>query len=121
MTSTPQQAAKLAASYDQYRRSRGDRTLADTHVRLTFEERMMVSRHVWSDSPRKTSRLDRETALSDVVEGGLRIECVPTEPRDTLADRMEISRKRQAADDRQLASTFCHDGSMSLVFKRRAS
>jgi hypothetical protein len=32
---------------------------------------------------------------------------------------MEVSRRRQAEDDRQLASTFCHDGSMFLVFKKR--
>jgi hypothetical protein len=109
------QAAQLAASYDQYRRSR----VNHSQVRLTSEERMMVSRHVWNDSSQRGTTTDKETVFPDSAGNGLRIECVPTEPRNTLADRMEVSRRRQAEDDRQLASTFCHDGSMFLVFKKR--
>ena len=109
------QAAQLASSYDQYRRSR----VNHTQLRLTSEERMISSRHVWNDSSQRGTTTDKETVFPDSAGNGLRIECVPTEPRNTLADRMEVSRRRQAEDDRQLASTFCHDGSMFLVFKKR--
>lgn len=113
------QATQLAASYDQYRRSLANLPSAGTQVRLTSEERMLVSRHVWNDSRQGETAIEKETAFLDPTGNGLRIECVPIEPRNTLADRMEVSRSRQATDHRQLASTFCHDGSMFLVFKKR--
>ncbi len=100
MPSAPQQAARLAASYDQYRRARRDHKLAGTQVRLTPEERVLVSRHVWSASPPKEPTVDCETALSDAKVSGLRIECLSTEPRNTLAERMEVSQSRQAEGNR---------------------
>lgn len=119
MSSVPLPSSQLAESYEQYRRSRGERMLAGTQVRLTPDERTIVSRHVWRGSPQGKVSDGREPTLTELELNGIRIECVSTEPRNTLADRMETSRNRQAEDDRQLASTFCHDGSMFLVFKKR--
>lgn len=119
--SPSQQAAKLAASYNQYQRSRREPTLAGTEVRLTSEERSVVTRHVWRAPPSLGTAPGPEEVMPQLPSNGLRIECVHTEPRETLGERVEVCRRPQTADDRQLASTFCHDGSMFLVFKRRAT
>lgn len=121
MPSPAQQAAKLAASYNQYQRSRGEPTLAGTEVRLTPEEHNGVTQHVWRAPPSLGTAPSPKEVMPQLPSNGLRIECVHTEPRDTLGERVEACRRRQTNDDRQLVSTFCHDGSMFLVFKRRAT
>lgn len=48
----------------------------------------------------------------------LRIECLPSSPAETLPDRVKGMCDLRAAEGLQLTSTFSHDGSIFLVFKR---
>lgn len=121
MPSPSQKAAKLAASYNQYQRSRREPTLDGTEVGLTPEERNAVTQHVWRAPPLLGTAPGPEEVMPQLPSNGLRIECVQIEPRDTLGERVEACCRRQTDGDRRLASTFCHDGSMFLVFKRRAT
>ncbi len=48
----------------------------------------------------------------------LKIECLPAEPADTLPERVKRSCQDRSGEGLKLTSTFSHDGSLFLVFKR---
>jgi hypothetical protein len=84
-------------------------------LQLTEEEREETRRLVWNTPAEMGSPLGHE--LPPSASEGIRIECVSRRPLETLAGRLELCRTRQREKGRLLASTFCHGGSLFLVFK----
>lgn len=84
---------------------------------LTQEERAKAARLVWRAPSELAEPPGPEKILPQLDAPGIRIECVSRRPVETLAARVEACREGQRAKGRMLASTFCHGGSLFLVFK----
>lgn len=84
---------------------------------LTDEERRLAARLVWRAPSELAEPPGPDKILPQLEAPGIRIECVSRRPVDTLANRVETCRERQRTEGRMLASTFCHGGSLFLVFK----
>lgn len=106
---------------EHFRRMRQRRATEDEEVQLTPEERKEVEQHVWRAPASLAKPPGPDRVLPQMPSPNLRIECVPSEPRATLTERVESCEREQASQGRLLASTFCHAGSIFLIFKRRAS
>lgn len=85
---------------------------------LTGDECARARDSVWKAPAELANPPGAERVLPQLNAPGIRIECVARRPIETLAERVEVCRKRQREAGRVLASTFCHGGSLFLVFKR---
>ena len=95
-----------------------DRTTAsDATPKLTSEEREKAHEMVWQAPSELAEPPGPEKVLPQLKAPGMRIECLNRRPVETLSKRVEVCRERQRAEGRLLASTFCHGGSLFLVFK----
>ena len=85
--------------------------------KLTAEDCERAHGMVWQAPPELAKPPGPEKVLPQLKAPGIRIECVNRRPVETLSKRVEVCRERQREEGRLLASTFCHGGSLFLVFK----
>ncbi|MCF3651302.1 hypothetical protein [Synoicihabitans lomoniglobus] len=58
-----------------------------------------------------------EQVLPTLPHRRLKIECLPSEPADTLPARVKQACHDRGREGLKLTSTFSHDGSVFLIFK----
>ncbi len=95
-----------------------DVRINDTSPALLPEEHAFARKSVWRAPADLAHAPGPEEVLPQFAAPGIRIECVSRRPINTLPDRVDLCREKQRTEGRLLASTFCHGGSLFLVFKR---